>query len=295
MENTLQKYVALLEIVDTGSFTKAAETLSYTQSGISRMVAELEHAWGIKLLERGRGGAIPTSEGAQLIPYIRDVCSRQRNLQMEIDNITGLKSGLIRIATFASVAAQWLPEIIKGFQHDYPGIDYDLMIGTYSEITEWLLSGRADCGFLMLPTLSSFETTSLGFDNLMAVLPLDHPLARLKRVPIQKLEGEGFLLDEKIDDRVVANLLDEYEVHPNINLTTPDDYVIMSMVESGLGISILPELILERNPYKVAIRPLDVNAVREIGFAVKSIEGATRAVRTFKDYLDIWRRKNNRD
>lgn len=285
MESALQKYEALIETVDTGSFTKAAQALSYTQSGVSRMVAELERSWGIKLLVRGRGGVELTSEGRLVLPYVRDIVGLQRSLRMEVDSISGLRAGVIRIGTFSSVAAQWLPNVIERFQADYPGIDYELVIGEYAEIRAWIASGRVDCGFLVLPIEEEFDTITLGSDRLLAVLPPGHALAKERTVALADLAEEPFLLDEKGTDAMVTDIFREAGVHPDIRLTTPDDYVIMSMVESGLGVSILPELILERVPYDLAIRPLDVKPIREIGFAVRSQADASLAVRTFEGYL----------
>ncbi len=286
MENLLQKYEALIETVDTGSFTKAAQALSYTQSGVSRMVAELERSWGIKLLVRGRGGVELTSEGRMILPYVRDIASLQRSLQMEVDDISGLRSGVIRIGTFSSVAAQWLPNVIERFQADYPRIDYELIIGDYAEIAAWISTGRVDCGFLVLPTAEEFDTISLGSDRLFAVLPPDHALAKKDVISLPDFEGEPFLLDEKGSDTMVTDLFREAGIPLEIRLKTPDDYVIMSMIESGLGVSILPELILERVPYRLAVRPLDVDPIREIGFAVRSQAAASLAVRTFEGYLE---------
>lgn len=285
MENVLQKYEALIEAVDTGSFTKAAQVLSYTQSGVSRMIAELERSWGIKLLVRGRGGVELTSEGRVVMPYVRDIASLQRSLKMEVDNLSGLRSGVIRIGTFSSVAAQWLPNVIERFQDDYPGIDYELSIGDYAEIAQWISSGRVDCGFLVLPIEEDFDTISLGSDRLLAVLPPEHALAKKEVVKLSDFEGAPFLLDEQGMGSMVTDIFHEAGISPDIRLKTPDDYVIMSMVESGLGVSILPELILERVPYELAVRPLDANPIREIGFAVRSQSSASLAVRTFEEYL----------
>ncbi len=285
MENLLQKYEALIQAVDTGSFTNAARALSYTQSGVSRMIAELERAWGIKLLIRGRGGVELTSEGRILLPYVRDIANMQRNLRMEIDNLSGLRSGVIRIGTFTSVAAQWLPNVIESFQASYPGMDFELSIGDYAEIAAWISSGRVDCGFLLLPIEEDFDTVSLGSDRLLAVLPPEHALAKKEVVALTDFEGAPFLLDEKGTATMVTEIFREAGISPDIRLKTSDDYVIMSMVESGLGVSILPELILERVPYDLAIRPLDANPIREIGFAVRDMSSASLAVRTFQEYL----------
>ena len=124
----IQKYRAFLKTVEYGSFTKAAEALSYSQSGISRMISDLEKEWKVPLLERSRAGVRLTSDGLMLLDQIRRVCAEYEKLQTQVDELNGLQSGLIRIGTFSSVATHWLPNIIKAFQKDYPNIDYELLL-----------------------------------------------------------------------------------------------------------------------------------------------------------------------
>ena len=112
----LQKYLSFVKTVEYGSFTKAAEILNYTQSGVSRMIADLEKEWGITLLERSKSGVKPTSDGMKLLPYVQNLCADFDKLKMQADELNGLQSGLIRIGTISSVATHWLPNIIKKFQ-----------------------------------------------------------------------------------------------------------------------------------------------------------------------------------
>lgn len=125
------------------------------------MINDLEKEWNVSLLERGRGGIRLTSDGLKLLPYAQSVCSEYLNLQMQVSELNGLHSGLIRIGTFSSVATHWLPHIIKRFQSDYPNIDYELLLGDYTEIESWILEGRVDCGFLRLPANPELETCFL--------------------------------------------------------------------------------------------------------------------------------------
>ena len=117
----LSQYEALIKAVETGTMTQAAEELGYTQSGLTRALNSLEEQWNVRLLNRGRSGVQLTPEGELLLPYIRTVLHDQRRLSEYIDEINGLREGLIRIGTFNSVSAQWLPGIIKKFHKDYPG------------------------------------------------------------------------------------------------------------------------------------------------------------------------------
>ena len=285
MDTNLQKYLAFVKTVEYGSFTKAAQMLNYSQSGISRMINDLEKEWNIVLLERNKSGVKLTSDGMKLLPYAKNVCAEYEKLQTQVDELNGLQSGLIRIGTFSSAATHWLPNIIKEFQKSYPSIDYELLLGDYAEIEEWILNGRVDCGFLRLPASSDFETAFLEQDRLLAVLPKEHPLAKLDKISIAAICDEPFILLEKGTKSDVTDIFERCGLSPKVRFTTLDDYAVMSMVESGLGISILPELILKRIPYEIAIKELDVPAYRKIGIATRSKKTASLAVKRFLEYV----------
>ncbi|RDB62411.1 LysR family transcriptional regulator [Gordonibacter sp. 28C] len=286
MDAGIQKYQAFVATVELGSFTKAAEALSYSQSGVSRMVADLEREWRVALLERGRAGVRLTSEGTRLLPLVRRVCDEHARLQAQVDDLNGLQSGLIRIGTFSSVATHWLPNVISAFQKDYPNIDYELLLGDYGEIEEWVREGRVDCGFLRLPARADLEVLPLDRDELLAVLPEGHPLASRASVSAAELCEEPFMLLEKGDSTAVSEVFERDGLVPRAHFTTWDDYAIMAMVESGLGVSVLPELILRRAPYRIVARPLDEPVFRTIGLVLRTREAASLATQRFLEYLD---------
>ncbi len=285
MDMNILKYMAFIHTVEYGSFTKAAELLNYSQSGISRMIHDLEQEWKVILLERSRAGVRLTSDGTKLLPYAKSLCHEYQKLQMQVDELNGLQSGLIRIGTFSSVATHWLPNIIREFQKDYPNIEYELLLGDYTEIEDWIAEGRVDCGFLRLPTRPDFETIFLEQDQLMVILPEDHPLADCERFPVSALCNDPFMLLEKGAKAEVSEIFERCGLTPQIHFTTWDDYAIMSMVESGLGISILPQLILKRIPYKIVAKELDIPAYRKIGIALRDRGAASLAVNRFLEYL----------
>ena len=214
----LQKYMAFIKTVEYGSFTKAAEVLCYSQSGISRMISDLEKEWNVSLLERGRAGVRLTSDGFKLLPHAQSICEEYRKLQMQVEELNGLQSGLIRIGTFSSVATHWLPNIIREFQKDYPNIDYELLLGDYTEIEDWILGGRVDCGFLRLPAHPELQTTFLEQDQLLAILPEGHPLAGLEKVPAVSLCDDPFLLLEKGAKAEVSEIFERSGLSPTYAL-----------------------------------------------------------------------------
>ena len=222
MDMNVSKYLAFVTTVECGSFTRASERLNYSQSGISRMIGDLEREWCLSLLERGRTGVRLTSDGERLLPYARSLCAEYRRLQMQVDELRGVQSGLIRIGTISSIATHQLPNLIKKFQRSYPGIDYELLLGDYGEIEGWVRDGSVDCGFTRLPDESDLDLIQLESDSFMAVLPKEHPLAQLDVVPIASLCTEPFLLLEKAGTHDVSELFVSNGLRPRVHFTTWD-------------------------------------------------------------------------
>lgn len=285
MDNNLLKYMAFVKTVETGSFTKAVESLHYAQSSVSKMIADLEKEWNLVLLERDRNGVHLTTSGEQVLPFARMLIDDYRRLESRVNEINGIETGMIRIGTFSSVAIHWLPNIFAEFQKDFPGIEYEMLMGDYEEVERWIEEGRVDCGFLRLPTRPAFDTISLKKDEYLVVLPKGHPLCEQKEIDIHQLEDQPFLLLEHGGKTEVSDLLEKSQVHPQIRFTTWEDYAIMAMVEKGLGIGILPELILKKIPYEIEVRRLAEPYYREIGIAVKDRSRMSPATEKFMEYL----------
>jgi len=281
MDNNILKYYALVKVVETGSFTKTAEELNYAQSSVSKMIADLEKEWNTALLERDRGGVHLTSTGEQILPMVRMMINDYEKLKIKIDDINGIHTGKIRIGAFSSVAIHWLPDIFAEFQAEYPGIEYEVLMGDYDEVERWIDEGRVDCGFLSLPVKNTFDTISLKMDEYKVVLPKSHPLADRDKIDVKMLENQPFMLLEHGGRTEVTDLLEKNGVKPQIRFTTWEDYAIMSMVEKGLGIGILPGMILQRIPYDIEVRSLEIPYYREIGIAVKDKNRLSPAVVKF--------------
>ncbi|PAV28624.1 LysR family transcriptional regulator [Virgibacillus profundi] len=281
----IQKYMAFVKAAELGSFTKAAQSLDYTQSGISRMVNDLEKEWGVFLFERGSAGISLTSDGLKLLPQLKRICNEHGILTTQIGELHDMQSGMIRIGTFSSVATHWLPNMIKIFKKDYPKIDFELLLGDYTEIESWILDGRVDFGFVRLPSKAELETIFLDQDRLLVVLPQDHPLANYEKFPINDLLNNPFMLLEKGAKAEISEIFKMHHISPQVHFTTWDDYAIMSMVENGLGISILPELILQRIPYKIIAKELEVPAFRNFGIAMREQKSLSLASKRFLEYL----------
>ncbi len=288
---SIQKYIAYLKTIETGSITKAAAQLGYTQSAVSRMIADLEKGWGVTLLTRNRSGIEISSEGLMLLPKLQAICSGYESLNRTVAEIHSFTSGSIRVGTFSSFACGLLPAITKSFHETYPHISFNLMNGEYSEIAGWLRKGLVDCGFVTLPAADDLDATFLVQDSLVAVLPLGHPMANAPYYPTDLLAGEEFINVREEQDYEIGKFLDGLQQRPEFRYESSDDYSILSMVEAGLGVSVIHELMLTPNRYHVVAKPLDIPITRDIAVAVKKDAALSTITQLFVDHTKQWARR----
>ncbi len=288
-----KKYRVFEKIVELSSLTKAAEAMGMTQSGVSHILAALEEEFGFPLLRRSRIGAQLTPEGERLMPAVREVLRSEERLEQIVADLRGLAAGTVRVATFTSVAVHWLPEMMTGFQKLYPRVDFQLFNGDYHDVDRWLSDGSADVGFITIPTALKCECIPLKEDRLLAVLPPDHPLAKLEVCPVKDVAKEPFLSLLETSDDDARRALQSAGVSANIRFSTKDDYAIIAMVGKGMGVSIMPELLLRDviGSYVVA-RPLDPPNSRVLALAVPAGELAGPATRRFAEFVKEWVAKN---
>lgn len=288
---SIQKYIAYLKTIETGSITRAAAQLGYTQSAVSRMIADLEKSWGVTLLTRNRSGIEISSEGLMLLPKLQVICSGYESLNRTVAELHSHISGSIRVGTFSSFSCGLLPAIIKDFHEAYPHITFNLLNGEYNEIAGWLRKGLVDCGFVALPAADDLDTTFLIQDSLVAVLPRDHPMAEAPYFPVDMLAYEDFINVREEQDYEIAKFLDELQQKPKIRYESSDDYAILSMVESGLGISVVHDLMLVPNRYNVVAKPFDLPIIRDIAVAVKKDAALSTIAQLFVDHTKQWARR----
>ena len=284
----VNKYEAFMRAVELGSITRAAESLGVTQSAVSHMISSLESELGFALLRRGRAGAATTADGERVLPAIRGILASRERLEQTASAIRGLDRGTVRIGTFTSVGVHWLPGIIADFQADYPGVELKLMSGDYHDVEQWLSDGSADIGFVSLPTKLAGETAALAADRLLAVVPASHPLAGAERFPVAELAREPFIGLLETSDRDARGVFEAVGAAARVKYTTKDDYAVIAMVERGLGVSIMPELLLKNCSEAVRCLELDPPAARTIGLCLPDADRAGPATRRFAEYAKEW-------
>ena len=279
------KYETLMAVVEWGSLTRAAQALGCTQSAVSHSIDSLEQELGFALLKRGRAGVRLTGEGERLIPAVRNLLNSAEQLAQTAASIRGLESGTVRIGSFTSVAVHWLPPVLKEFQKDYPRVDFKLLNGDYHDVEQWLMEGSIDIGFVNVPSAVDFECIPLMEDRLLAILPRHSRFESYPRFPLVECETEPFISLLESSDHDARRALEAAGVKPNVRFYTKDDYAIIAMVEQGLGISIMPELLLKGRHDNIQTLPLVPEAKRTIGIAIAAGDKAGPATRRFADYV----------
>ena len=290
---SISKYQIFLKTVACGNFSKAAEAMNFTQSGVSHAIQALEDELGVTLLSRNRGGVVLTADGRTLLPKIEKLCAAHHALMQSAASLKGMDAGLVKVATFSSVSAQWLPSILKSFGEQYPNIEFEVVTGDfYDQIEEWILKGTVDCGFLRLPSVKRLQTYALHRDELQVIVPCDHPQAACDPFPLETLASEPFIQLEEGDDYEIMAAFDEMKIRPHVRYTAREDRTILATVSKGLGISLLPELMVRHSPYPVtACRP-PMTFHRNIGIGVKDEKALSASTRRFVDYVRGWVAEN---
>lgn len=275
---------AFLAAAETGSFSRAAEMLRYTPSGVNQLVTALEKEIGFSLFSRSTKGVALTANGQLLLPVIREILHQEDKLFELSAQMNGLLIGTVTIAAYSSIATHWLPAVIRDFQENYPHVEIKLMEGIWQEVSQWLEERTADIGFLSYQENMPFEWIPLAEDPMLALLPRNHPLAGADCYPLKRCEQDSFIMPALGCDDDVEALFARNHVDPNIRYTTIENFSAMSMVEQGLGMSVMNKLITEKRICDIAMLPVDPPASITLGIALHSRADLSPAVRMFLKY-----------
>ena len=288
----MTRYQVFLKVVETGSFTRAAQELDYTQSAVSQMVHSLEEELSATLLLRSKSGVTLTADGEEYLPFLRAVCNACDELRRKQHEMEGMVGRVIRIGTFTSVSRNWLPFLMKQFKELYPPVQFELLQGDYTYISRWIRDGSIDFGFVSPKAVSGLALSPLYRDEMMAILPAGHPLADREVLTLRDLAREPFIL---LDEGVCSVPLDAFAaagLAPNLQYKVYDDYSIMTMVEQGLGVSILYQPVLKNASAGLAIRPLSPPITRTVALAFRDRRVLSTASQRFILFIEQYFQQN---
>lgn len=245
------------------------------------MMNSLEKDIGFPVLLRGRQGVRLTPAGERIFPLIRNLLVADEALGREIGRINTNREETVRIAAYSSIAIHWLPEVIQQFRHNHPGVDVEIRMGNIEDVFRWVSEDKMDLGFASRQEGMTLEWVRLRDDPLLAILPPDYDLDGRHSFPVEGFSGEEFLMPSLGFHQDILRVMRGGGAEPVYRSPQVSDNVIISMVEHGLGLSILSELVLRGRQDDVLAVPLDPPAVREIGVAMRSRKEMPLMVRRF--------------
>ena len=244
----------LREVAAKGSFSAAAESLSYTQSAISQQVAALEREAGTTLVERSSRGVRLTDAGRALVGHAEAILSRLADAESELDSIAGLRGGRLRMTTFTTAGATIAPRAMVAFRAEHPGVELSLEPGEWPESHERLRAGETDIALSITAPFQDglgeeFELTHLLDEPMFVLLPAGHRLALDgDDVRLEDLAEEEWILGHATlgcpDTRILTRACQEAGFEPRIAFNSDDYLAIQGFVAAGVGVSMIPDMAL---------------------------------------------------
>lgn len=281
----ISRYEIFCRVIETGSFTRAAEGLGYSQSSISQTVKNLENELGTVLIERKKDGISLTSDGRFFYPYIESIFAAERALEEKRRELNGLTNSVITIGTFTGISRTILPSLMKSFQDIYPSVSFVLQQGEYTGITEWIQSGRVDFGFINSDAVRGVEVLPLYDEQMLVVAPEKHPFATRESIPLSEIADEPFILLDEGAQSVPLAAFSQSGLTPNISYKVTDDYTILEMVRQRLGVSMIYERVLRGFGQGLTIRKIDEQPKRTIALAYKNRDSLPLSSTRFINFI----------
>ncbi|OMF11545.1 hypothetical protein BK131_21615 [Paenibacillus amylolyticus] len=286
---TLTQLQCLVALAKLGSFTEAAEELNLTQSAVSHALTAFEKELNITLIERNRKGIITfTPVGKRILEYARSIVSFAEAIVQEAKAEQGEITGKLRIGYIPFIHAGMLARIITVFQERYSNVEVVLFEGNILEIEDWLKQNIIDIGFLLHPSVEKNSTWILT-DELCILVPSGHHLEARGAITLSELEGEHFILskDECSFDIMNQSGSKEEKITPHVRFRVQDSATIFAMVQEGLGITLLPRMMLSNSLEGTTVLSLDPPQLLPIGMVIKSQQRSSPAVQAFIDVVSM--------
>jgi DNA-binding transcriptional LysR family regulator len=264
---TLRQLELLLKLASSDGIASAGARLGLTPSATSHALKALEDAVGTQVLDRNAPGVALTHAGEQMLPHVRDVFASLQLMRACASASAGLKTGLLKIGSHgASSSLNVLPPLLEVFKKRYPGVDVFITEKPDLEIERDLMERRIELGVVALPK-ADLDVQILEVDELLAVLPSDHPLAELEAVPVKALVDYPFIMTHAGSRPVIERMFGQTGVKPRVVHDLTQILSILEFVKRGLGISVLASLVLPLDYKGVVYRRIKSTSTRRVGLA----------------------------
>ena len=270
-------------IVDTGSFTRAGEKLYVSQSAVSRQIRLLEEELGDQVFRRVHRRVYLTPAGEVLLHRVRRIFKEVQLLGSELADLSRLAKGVLRLAGGMSVCTYLFPQLLKEYRDRYPNIALTLVTGTNEEILRSLRANQVDLALLSLPfSDDDLQIRPALTEELVLVMEKDHPLAHRNQVTLKDLEPYPFVHFERGSNtrRLIDQIFREEGVRLGTSMELQNVEITKPLVESGLGVSIIPYPAVVRDLQRLSIcyrRIKGKRIYREMGWVSLKSDYLSRA------------------
>jgi DNA-binding transcriptional LysR family regulator len=290
----------LTEVVGRGSFSAAAEAMSYTQSAVSQAIARLEGETGTTLVVRDRQGIRPTAAGATLVEHAETIFAQIDAAETDLAAVLGVRIGRLRMASFPSAGATLMPLAIATFREAHPDVSLTLAEGEPEEIAPRLRVGEFDLALLFeFPGVrerpgAGLRSVGLLEDPMHVALPAAHPLADKRALTLADLRDEDWVQTSASSPcarHVVRSCLGA-GFEPRVTFESDDYETVQGLVAAGVGVALIPRLALTRLRPEIVVRELAPRSPeRKVVAATTAGPGVAPAARTMIRVLsDVARR-----
>jgi DNA-binding transcriptional LysR family regulator len=291
----VQRLRVLREVAGRGSFSRAAESLSYTQSAVSQAIATLEAEAGAVLLERDRRGVRPTAIGAALVAHADAILARLDAAEADLAAIVSGRGGHLRMASFPTAGSTLMPLAIATFASAHPEVELSLAEGEPEEIAPRLRAGELDLA-LLFEFRDAGERLEQGLrrvelieDLMYMALPDGHALADKHPLRLEDLGGESWVQTSEASPcaRHVVRSCRAAGFDPHVSFESDDYQTVLGLVAAGVGVALIPQLALASIRTDVRIRALDPQGpVRRVVAATPAIAGGLPAAERMLSVLE---------
>lgn len=278
-----EKCTALLKALETGNLSGAADELGYTPSGMSRMMASIEQELGLPLLVRGKWGVRATPECQELLPALAAASEAGRALDEAASRIKGAEVGTVRVGTAYPQLYGTLARAIADFGQEKPGVHVELFLDNSTPLATRLASREVDMCVISKRDIAC-QWTPLLEDELVALVPADHALAKRRTVPLEAFATEGFVEMYPGSESDNSRLLAAASIAPQVRFTAPDTGAACELVAAGLGITMTNRIHAPASDSRVVVKPLDPPALVKVGVALPNVAFLPPAVESFASF-----------
>jgi DNA-binding transcriptional LysR family regulator len=288
----------LREVAEQGSFSAAAEALSYTQPAVSQQIAALEKRAGATLVDRTSRGVRLTDAGRALVEHADVVLARLSAAEAELEAIAGVRGGRLRLSSFPTAGASLLPPAIALFNSRHPEVELSFAEEEPNEAVQMLRAAELELAIvfeyreLSQPEFDrlydGIDLHPLLHDPMYLALPRDHPGARKSRIRLEDFAGETWINDSRGpcgNLHIAACLAAGFE--PRVGFQSDDYNVVQGLIAAGVGISLLPGLALTNVRDDIVVRSLGRKApTRRVAAATLAGRYRSPATQAMLDVLN---------